>query len=73
MANKSEAYINGWLAHRRDSQEPEIRGNRPQIASKNPYCENRQFKSRIDWDTGYFDRQRAVFNGEDLLFDKEGW
>jgi hypothetical protein len=58
----SEAYLNGWLAHKNNEEQ-----------DFNPYREGAQQYSYNQWLSGWCDRFRAVKHGYDLTLDEEIW
>lgn len=59
--NKSEAYLNGWLAHKNGVEN---------TADDNPYLETLQHYSNNQWLSGWCDRFSAVKHGLDMSLDE---
>ncbi|GJD87809.1 hypothetical protein BHAOGJBA_1314 [Methylobacterium hispanicum] len=56
--DKSEAYLDGWLAHAQDVG-----------SDDNPHEERRQPRSHAQWTSGWCARFSAVKHGLDLTYD----
>ncbi len=58
--NKSEAYLNGWHSHEKGL-----------VSSDNPYSEEKQSYSHMQWISGWCGRFEAIKHSKDLSLDLE--
>lgn len=56
---KSEAWLNGWLAH-----------SKHYPSSQNPYSRNLQSRSYYEWSVGWETRRQAEIKKQPLTYDR---